>query len=409
MLADAKTTDREPPTACVIGDMDLVRPLGLAGIRCAPVAPSGASIRLSRFSHATIDTEAESLLEALLDYARRQAAAPVLYYESDWALLFVSRNRERLGGAYRWLMPGAALVEDLLDKGRFQALAERLELPVPRARIVGSSSRLDPDDLELDFPVIVKPLPYRDERWDQIEQWREDGVPDKPESLRRLSAKVIRADAPPAFHALWPRLVASNLEFLVQELVPGPESRIESYHVYVDARSEVAGEFTGRKVRTYPVEFGRSTALTTSDDGDVRELGRELVRRLGLMGVAKLDFKRGPDGQLRLLEVNPRFSLWCHLGAVAGVNLPAMVHADLTGRRRPEATRARPGVRWCRPRADATAARELGVPIRSWLRWMLTSDINSAVAWDDPMPFLARKLASRVPSRGRRSASARAS
>lgn len=313
---------------------------------------------------------------------------PRPHYESDWALRFVSRNREPLGDAYRWLMPDASLVEDLLDKGRFQALAERLELPVPRARIVDSSSRLDPDDLELDFPVIVKPLPYRDERWDRIELSRDDGLPDKPESLRRLSAKVIRADSPQALHALWPRLLASDLEFLVQELVPGAESRIESYHVYVDARGEVAGEFTGRKVRTYPIEFGRSTALTTTDDPDVRELGRALVRRLGLIGVAKLDFKRGPDGQLQLFEVNPRFSLWCHLGAVAGVNLPAMVHADLIGLRRPESTRARPGVRWCRPRADVTAARALGVPIRSWLRWMLTSDINSAVAWDDPMPFL---------------------
>ena len=38
------------PLACVMGDMDLVRPLGLAGIPCAAVAPAGAPPRYSRFS-----------------------------------------------------------------------------------------------------------------------------------------------------------------------------------------------------------------------------------------------------------------------------------------------------------------------------------------------------------------------
>ena len=45
------------------------------------------------------------------------------------------------------------------------------------------------------------------------------------------------------------------------------------------------------------------------------------MTRLGLKGLVKLDFKRADDETLHLLEVNPRFSLWHHLGAVAGVNL----------------------------------------------------------------------------------------
>ena len=57
----------------------------------------------------------------------------------------------------------------------------------------------------------------------------------------------------------------------------------------------------------------------------LRELGRTLVQRLGLRGVAKFDFKRAADGRLFLLEVNPRFNLWHHPGALAGVNLPALV------------------------------------------------------------------------------------
>jgi predicted ATP-grasp superfamily ATP-dependent carboligase len=48
------------------------------------------------------------------------------------------------------------------------------------------------------------------------------------------------------------------------------------------------------------------------------------------------------------LEINPRFTLWHHAGAVAGVNIPALVYADLTGTPRPATARAKAGVRRCR-------------------------------------------------------------
>jgi hypothetical protein len=110
---------------------------------------------------------------------------------------------------------------------------------------------------------------------------------------------------------------------------------------------------------------------------------------LRLRGVAKFDFKRGPDGRLYLLEINPRFSLWHHPGAVAGVNLPALAYADLVGRPRPPVARARSHVRWCDLRLDLRAARASGIPIASWLVWALSSDAKgSGVSWDDPLPTL---------------------
>jgi hypothetical protein len=71
-----------------------------------------------------------------------------------------------------------------------------------------------------------------------------------------------------------------------------------------------------------------------------------------LTGGAKLDFKSAPDGRLLLLEINPRFNLWHHLGAVAGVNLPALVYADLVGLPRPATRPARAGARRRAPGFD---------------------------------------------------------
>lgn len=366
------------PLACVLGDMELVRPLGLAGIRCAVAAgPAGGPALHSRFARPALRWDGaggdeEGLLGALIGFATAQAEPPVLFYQEDSHLLLVSRHRERLAEAFRFVVPAAALVEDLVDKGRFQALAERLGLPVPATRRIRPGAGTLPDDLGLRFPVIVKPL-RRDDGWFAVGG----------------AGKALRADDPAALRALWPRLAGAETDLLVQEMVPGPETRIESYHVYVDAQGGIAAEFTGRKIRTLPIELGHSTALTITAADDVAGLGRDIVRTLGLRGVAKLDFKRAPDGGLHLLEVNPRFNLWHHLGAVAGVNLPALVHADLTGLPRPAVPpRARAGVSWCRPAQDWRAAKACGLSRLAWLSWALRCEAKATMSWDDPMPWL---------------------
>jgi predicted ATP-grasp superfamily ATP-dependent carboligase len=123
-----------------------------------------------------------------------------------------------------------------------------------------------------------------------------------------------------------------------------------------------------------------------TDEADVRSLGRNLVGSLKITGVLKADFKRAPDGRLYLLELNPRFNLWHHLGAVAGVNLPALVHADLCGYPRPPVAEVTGDARWCNVRKDFMAARRSGLPLRAWLRWVLAADVKVHFALDDPGP-----------------------
>jgi len=364
------------PLACVMGDMDLLRPLGVEGIPCAAVARPGAPTRYSRFTRSVVEwadawTEGETLIERLLQLARAQPERPVLFYEEDRELLLISRNRERLAEAFRFVVGEAALVEDLVDKGRFLELAERLRLPVPDTlRIYPASSSAE--NVDLPYPLLLKPMTRRTERWSTVGG----------------GGKAVRMESREQLRELWPAMAESGLEFLAQELVPGPECAIESYHVYVDERREIRAEFTGKKIRTYPLEFGLSTALVITDAADVRELGRNLVQRLGLTGVAKLDFKRAPNGRLYLLEVNPRFNLWHHPGAVAGVNIPAIVYGDLTGFPAPEARVPTTGVTWSYAWHDILAARALGMPLTEWAVWTWRCPARSAIAWDDPLPFV---------------------
>jgi D-aspartate ligase len=368
------------PLACVIGSMDLVRPLGLAAVRSAVVVRPDDVAAHSRFTRAVIPLadplrESDVLLDRLMAFARKQPEPPVLFYGQDADLLFVSREREQLRQGFRFVVPDATLVEDLVDKARFADLAVRLDLPVPASSFL-TASAVSADDAALGFPLVVKPVSRGRGNWLAVAH----------------GAKALRADTPDELRALWPQLAREQRDVLVQKLIPGPESRIESYHVYVDEAGDIAGEFSGRKIRTHPAVYGETTALEITAERDVMELGRDLVRRIGLRGVAKVDFKRDPADRLHLLEVNPRFNLWHHPGARAGVNLPALVYRDLVGLARPLAPAARPGVRWIYHEHDARAARRQGVPMRRWIPWALSCEAKAVVAVDDPLPMMMGAL-----------------
>jgi len=391
-VAKLGTSQPSPPLALVMGDVDLVRALGLAGIPVAFFGPPDGSARFSRHVRAVLPwvdhwRRQDELVAALMAFGRSQREAPVLYPQTDAALLLASRHRDELGTAFRLLLAAPELIEQLVDKGRFEELARRVDLPVPRAERLRPQPGQAPPVLDLAFPLIVKPV-VRGDAWAAI----------------GAGAKAMRVGGPEEWAGIWPRLADVRSEFVVQELVPGPETAIESYHAYVDGGGAIAGEFTGRKIRTFPPRYGYSTAVEVVDLPDVAALGREVLHRVGMRGVAKADFKRDERGRLHLLEINPRFNLWHHPAAVAGVNLPALMHADLTGRVRPPGQRATRRVAWCTPLWDLRTAHAAGVSPLSWLRWARGCEAMSGLSRDDPLPFIRGSLASavrrRLPGRG---------
>jgi predicted ATP-grasp superfamily ATP-dependent carboligase len=372
----------------VLGNTNLVRALALGGVRSAVVARRNSPVAYSRFTAERIEWadnwgDPEHLAANLVAFGRRHPGTP-LFFQHDGDLMFVSKHRETLGRCFRIAIGHEALIEQLVEKTRFIELARRTRLPIPDSLIL-DPAEVEPAEISLAYPLVLKPVTRRDVTWGPLAG----------------HAKALEVDTPAELHELWPRLAATGVELVAQSQVPGAEDRIESYHAYVDERGEVAGEFTGRKVRTRPAKYGETTACVITDEGDVRELGRHCMSALGLRGVAKLDFKRAPDGALFLLEVNARFNLWHLPGAVAGVNLPALVYADLCGLPRPT-TKLRPGVRWSLPWYDVLAAREQGVPLRKWVPWQIGCETHHIAALDDPMPFLRGMIWRRLRRRLRR-------
>ncbi|HEX6813378.1 MAG TPA: ATP-grasp domain-containing protein [Planctomycetota bacterium] len=374
------------PIACVVGDISLLRALGRSGIPAAiAIRDAHSEMRLSRYCAAVVPIpswvdEPLAALEAVIAWAGKQPEAPVLFYQGDHDLLAVSRGRDRLAGHLRCVLPPQELVEDVVDKARFAALAERCRLPVPATRTLRKGTEVADDIARWDhYPCVLKPM-TRSPRFSQVAH----------------SQKALRVETRSELERLIPLIEQYQADFIVQEAIEGGEDRIESYHAYVRPGGQVVGDFTGRKLRTVPRTYGFSTYVEITDDAEVRRTGRLILESIGFSGVVKVDFKRDlRSGRLFLLELNPRFNLWHHPGTAAGVPIPALVYRDCIepGSAR-QIGRVRPGIRWVSLRADAHALKEYRaageLSLLRWLGEMVTVDVNEGFLLRDPLPGVAR-------------------
>lgn len=378
------------PPVVLIGDLTLVRPLGHAGIPVVlvtadPDEPTlrsryvGASCLVPGFE-GTARAETLERLLAIADAAARELGCKLpLFCGSDAHLEVVYGGRRAIEEAFLVLLNDEKLAWALLDKRRFAALCERASLAAPKT--ADPERPLAEAVAELREPLLVKPR-------------RKGG-------FRRLRDALFGGTAKARVFATRRELLAHPLvaahagELLVQELVEtGPEGLL-SFHAVADEGGTLLAWFCGKKLRTYPPFGGESAYIETIDAPEVVLAGRDVAAKLGLRGPFKIDFARDArTGELFVLEVNARFSLWHYLGAKSGVNLPAVAYEHLVyGLAPTRPARARPSQRWLHAYRDYHAfceERGARASAASWLRSVAHPRLAFDVfAWDDPKPFFA--------------------
>lgn len=375
---------RGKPPALLIGGINLVRALGLAGIPVIVAAPRRSEATASRwcvgFCRLPPLKRGESASETLAVAGERLSEAfgerIPLYYGNDDALALLQKFRAVLQPRFRFVLNDATIAEALLDKDRFQDFAEGRVLPIPR--------RLQWESLaEANCRVIVKPKRKTD--WDHALV------------RRRLFGRAGKARIYPSGRDVLADPLARQLSgcLAFQEYVSGEDSDLWSFHGIADEDGRLLEWFTGRKIRTYPALTGESSYIRMQADGELEALGIDLVRRIPLKGPFKIDFKRDREsGRLYVLEVNARYTLWHYLGAVNGVNLPGVAYDYMVhGQRPPSHARAAGKYRWVSMgldyRAYREAARQGRLSAGGWIASLAQAPrIYQVFAWGDPAPLL---------------------
>lgn len=376
--------------ALVIGRIGLVRSLGRAGVPVALARESGSVFeRASRYCRTflrlpNLDQNPEDAVSRLEEFGITQSSRPVVFLNGEADVLLFSRYRERLNKYFRILLPDGALLERLVDKSSFATLSEELNLPTPRTVIP-----MVPEDCfaaaeQVGYPCIIKPFRQR--------RWHTDEI------IARLGlTKAILVHNADHLRNLLPLLPPIDGHEMIQEYVPGADSDHYDFHTYIRSDGRIRGSLVGHKLRTYPIHFGQGCYTRYVDEPQVEGVCLSALDRLNYRGVANINVKRhARTGKIYLLEINPRYSLWCGLDAACGVNMPLLQYADAVGRELPDRRADGKPRRWLWVGNDIKAAfqyRRCGeLTISRWLRSYFSERgqiVFQVFALDDPGPWLA--------------------
>lgn len=376
-------SDGAPP-AVVLGlsptGLYAVRELGRAGVPVLGVASQHQAGEYSRYLSfgpgGIVEAGEARRLACLRATLAETPGKAVLIPASDQDIAFLLNHADALSEVAVWQGSYSnGLAAEILGKDSFYELCRAQDIafaPYWKA----PKSELRSLAAEARFPCLIKPT-----RVDAVKSamgGRKGWVVKNYTDFNHAISQVPDGDT------LW----------LVQEIVPGPESEITLYAAYFNCEGQAQQAFTARKLRQYPPGFGSASLVQSADEPETRELSEHLLKSMGYRGIAATEFKRDPrDGQLKIIESNPRPSLWFSVSTAAGKRITLAAYRDLTGQEPLDDPPQRQGVSWRYGPKDAYAAafyrvrREFVLPPPELAAWRRPACSVSAVfSRDDPRP-----------------------
>jgi predicted ATP-grasp superfamily ATP-dependent carboligase len=294
--------------------------------------------------------------------AIREDGYEVVFPCADAAVLMLSRRRAEVPATVPYGSEESVL--RAFDKLELTRAAERVGLAAPATADADSPG-------EWAGPVMVKP---------RLHYGFESNRPG------HLAAAIAHspADAGERVEAI--RAVGGQA--ILQEIVEGQlmalsfladdESRVVAYVQQVSDHIWPLGAGVSARARTVPV------------DPSLAEPVAALVRDLGWVGLAQLQFLRPADGVPRVLDFNGRFYGSLALAVAAGVNLPALWARLATGRPVGPAPTAATGVLYQKLSRDLSASAAAEGRLRGTLDALGTATRSTHSVWAvrDPWPAL---------------------
>ncbi|MFH1261856.1 MAG: hypothetical protein V1495_00180 [Pseudomonadota bacterium] len=308
------------------GAVGVIRSLGEVGIRSIVATEYDLSpLYWSRYCAKKVvlpsmGDRPEEAVEVLKKVGEEFPDRPPVMLGGEADVNLFSRYRDELGNFFQIKMAPPSLVSACNDKLAFSDLARRFDLAVPLSWTIQNPAELAKILDEIPFPCILKPSKQadwaRDDVYAMIGRWK----------------KAILMNSREELVSTYERLVNVTPNLVVQEYIPGSDETLYQCQAYCAEAGKVAGYFIGRKLRTQPIHFGRSTYTRSWWDPEVARVGIETLEKIGYLGATDVDLKKHEKtGRVYVLEINPRFSLLNYLATYSGVNLPLANYNDCFG------------------------------------------------------------------------------
>jgi D-aspartate ligase len=393
---DLASRGPRPPCVVIHGDVNalsVARSLGRAGIRVYAINDADSPVCMSRYVIPIVipvrgrDRE-EVWAEYLLGPDGAHLFGSVLLACSDPALRMLALHREELARHYLLDLADPDVQLAMLDKRASLEVARDAGVGHPKFWVVKGPGAVDLPS-EMSFPALVKPV-------------------DTYRFLELTGHKILVVEDRQKLEAAMRVVVDAGLEFVIVELIPGPDDLLCSYYTYLDEQGEPEFHFTKRVIRRYPHREGPAVYHVVDWVPDAARAGLQFLQAAGVRGLGMLEFKLDVrDGQLKFIESNLRFTAANNLLEAAGIDLGLYVYDRVTTGHSSEVTTVAEGLHLWHPVLDLRAMIELRargeITPAEWLRSVAHRQVLPYFAAGDLGPSVAkakRELSLRV-RRGR--------
>jgi predicted ATP-grasp superfamily ATP-dependent carboligase len=239
--------------------------------------------------------------------------APVLITKDD-AVLWLSKNRDKLAEHFEINLPPPETVELMMSKTRFLELAQKEDWPLPLTIKVDNLEGLHACLGTMPYPCILKPAIKNSEF--RRNSPRKAFLISSEEELLKCYKMV----------AQWEQSV------VIQEWIEGGEERIAFCLAYYSRKSEPLAMFAGRKLRQFPVDCGNTVIAAPAPDewrDRLTELSQIIFEKVKYQGLGSIEYKMRKDGTPAIIEPTVGRTDWqSEVAVINGVNIPAAAYFD---------------------------------------------------------------------------------
>jgi D-aspartate ligase len=367
--------------SCYTMGLGVIRSLGERGVPVVAVQFDKRDIaQHSRYVTAVHqvprpDVHEEEFVAQLEAIGARHPGA-LLVPAHDAAVVAISRHRQRLGQTMVVACPGWDVARLYIDKRETYRLAASVGVPTPRTLTPRTPEDVEQAIEEIGLPVLVKPSHSH-------------------LFVSKFGRKMIEAAEASEVRTAFELAEGADLEVMLQEIIPGPDSAGVNYNSYmVDGRA--VAEFTARKVRNSPSRWGSPRVAVGERVEEVMEPGRRLLSAMGFAGFSCVEWKCDErDGVFKLMEVNGRHNLSSMLAVRSGVDFPWIEY-----RHRLDGVLPDPIEGFEEGRYWIDILRDVGTTFREWrtegyslaeyARPYLRRHVHAHWSWTDPVPMFVR-------------------
>ena len=316
--------------------------------------------------------------DLLLGGSRSDLRGSVIFACDDFAVTFIAKHHAQLEQYYILDDSIPSLQLAMLDKQKTLELARSAGCLVPQFWKVDALKDLEAIHRTVNFPIMIKPT--HSHLFEQA-----------------LGRKFFVAHSHQELVERTRQALDRRLGIVLCEIIPGPDSVVtSSYYTYIDRKGEQLFRFTKRVLRRTPSLGGQAVLHMTQWLPETAEVGERFFRGIGFRGLGNIEFKRDlRDGQLKVIECNPRFTAPHELLVRCGMDAAFLIYCLLTGRPLPPVNSYRENLfLWypVRDLIDQLKGRH-GLSTSHWLRSVFHwNTVFPYFKPDDPWPSFALAL-----------------